>query len=95
MSKRFVNLTSLQSIDFLLFLEFEDKTFAEFLHQKKLDEQLIHYIVHAIAMCKETTPCFEAITSCQCFLKSLGRYGNTPFICPLYGAGEIPQCFCR
>lgn len=29
------------------------------------------------------------------FLQSLGRYGNTPFIWPLYGVGELPQAFCR
>ena len=31
----------------------------------------------------------------QDFLRCLGRYGNTPFLFPLYGLGEIPQCFCR
>uniref|UniRef100_A0A8C6SHY0 CHM Rab escort protein n=1 Tax=Neogobius melanostomus TaxID=47308 RepID=A0A8C6SHY0_9GOBI len=28
-------------------------------------------------------------------LRCLGRYGNTPFLFPVYGLGEIPQCFCR
>lgn len=26
---------------------------------------------------------------------SLGHYGNSPFLFPVYGCGEIPQCFCR
>ena len=26
---------------------------------------------------------------------ALGRYGDTPFLCPMYGASEIVQAFCR
>jgi RAB protein geranylgeranyltransferase component A len=26
---------------------------------------------------------------------SLGRFGNTPFLWPMYGSGELPQAFCR
>lgn len=74
---------------------FENKTFVEYLKHKKLDDQLIHYILYAIAMGGDSTPCLEGVASCQRFLQSLGRYGNTPFICPLYGSGELPQCFCR
>jgi RAB protein geranylgeranyltransferase component A len=29
------------------------------------------------------------------YLDSLGRYGNSPFLYPLYGNGEMTQCFCR
>jgi len=25
----------------------------------------------------------------------MGRYGNSPFLYPLYGNGEMSQCFCR
>lgn len=74
---------------------FEEKTFTEYLRHKKLDDQLIHYIVYAIAMGSDDIMCLEGVQACQRFLHSLGRYGNTPFICPLYGAGDVPQCFCR
>lgn len=39
--------------------------------------------------------CFDGIKASKAFLESLGRYGNTPFIFPMYGSGELPQCFCR
>ena len=29
------------------------------------------------------------------YLASMGRYGNSPFLYPLYGSGEMTQCFCR
>ena len=37
----------------------------------------------------------QGLKSTQRFLQSLGRYGNTAFLWPLYGSGELPQCFCR
>lgn len=74
---------------------FERKTFVEYLRHKKLDDQLCHYILYAIAMGSDGMMCLDGVKACQRFLESLGRYGNTPFICPFYGAGEMPQCFCR
>ena len=36
-----------------------------------------------------------AMDSIQCHLTTLGRFGNTAFLTPLWGAGEMPQAFCR
>ncbi|XP_066998765.2 rab proteins geranylgeranyltransferase component A 2 [Anabrus simplex] len=74
---------------------FEDKTFLDYLKSKKLTPNLVHYVLYAIAMATEKTPCLEGVARTQRFLNSLGRYGNTPFLWPMYGSGEIPQCFCR
>lgn len=46
-------------------------------------------------MCDNQTLCPDGVRRVKKFLQSLGRYGNTPFIFPMYGCGEIPQCFCR
>lgn len=46
-------------------------------------------------MSEDQTPCIEGVQRTKKFLSSLGRYGNTPFLFPMYGCGEIPQCFCR
>lgn len=77
------------------FQGFEKKTFFDYLKHKKLPENLIHYILYAIAMGTNSTPCIEGVKASKAFLESLGRYGNTPFIFPIYGSGELPQCFCR
>ncbi|KAJ9600791.1 hypothetical protein L9F63_001071, partial [Diploptera punctata] len=74
---------------------FEDKPFIDYLKSKKLTPNLLHYVLYAIAMASNTTPCMEGVARTQRFLNSLGRYGNTPFLWPMYGSGEIPQCFCR
>uniref|UniRef100_A0A182R9D5 Rab proteins geranylgeranyltransferase component A n=1 Tax=Anopheles funestus TaxID=62324 RepID=A0A182R9D5_ANOFN len=71
------------------------KTFLEHLQTHKLTPNLVHYVLCAIAMGNERTPCQEGVAAVKKFLMSLGHYGNSPFLFPVYGCGEIPQCFCR
>uniref|UniRef100_A0A8C1WFW9 Rab proteins geranylgeranyltransferase component A n=1 Tax=Cyprinus carpio TaxID=7962 RepID=A0A8C1WFW9_CYPCA len=71
------------------------KPFREFLKNKKLTENLQDFVLHSIAMMTQQTLTEEGLKATQHFLRCLGRYGNTPFLFPLYGLGEIPQCFCR
>ncbi|NXI54013.1 RAE2 geranylgeranyltransferase, partial [Chloroceryle aenea] len=76
--------------------EYESSTFAQFLRTRKLTPSLQHFILHSIAMVSETdSSTLEGLQATKKFLQCLGRYGNTPFLFPLYGQGEIPQCFCR
>uniref|UniRef100_A0A803WAG8 Rab proteins geranylgeranyltransferase component A n=1 Tax=Ficedula albicollis TaxID=59894 RepID=A0A803WAG8_FICAL len=76
--------------------DYESSTFAQFLQTRKLTPSLQHFILHSIAMVSETeSSTLEGLQATKKFLQCLGRYGNTPFLFPLYGQGEIPQCFCR
>ncbi|XP_061862846.1 rab proteins geranylgeranyltransferase component A 1 isoform X3 [Colius striatus] len=76
--------------------DYENGTFAQFLRTRKLTPSLQHFILHSIAMVSETDcSTLEGLQTTKKFLQCLGRYGNTPFLFPLYGQGEIPQCFCR
>lgn len=76
--------------------DFSQCSFSEYLKTKKLTPNLQHFILHSIAMTSES-PCtiLDGLKATKNFLQCLGRYGNTPFLFPLYGQGEIPQCFCR
>ncbi|XP_062563454.1 rab proteins geranylgeranyltransferase component A [Armigeres subalbatus] len=75
--------------------EVEGKTFLEYLKNQKLTPNLIHYLLYTIAMGNDQTSCRAGLEGVKKFLLSLGRYGNSPFLFPMYGCGEIPQCFCR
>uniref|UniRef100_A0A8C3KQ48 RAE1/2 domain-containing protein n=1 Tax=Calidris pygmaea TaxID=425635 RepID=A0A8C3KQ48_9CHAR len=76
--------------------DYEKSTFAQFLSTRKLTSSLQHFILHSIAMVSETDcSTLKGLQATKKFLQCLGRYGNTPFLFPLYGQGEIPQCFCR
>ena len=74
---------------------FKDKPFVDFLKSRKLTTNLQHIILNAIAGVRAKTSTFSGLKATQNFLRSLGRYGNTPFLWSLYGAGELPQAFCR
>uniref|UniRef100_A0A665TFS9 Rab proteins geranylgeranyltransferase component A n=1 Tax=Echeneis naucrates TaxID=173247 RepID=A0A665TFS9_ECHNA len=69
--------------------------FSLFLCDQQLGDNLEHFLLHSIAMVTEDTPTEVGLASTRHFLRCLGRYGNTPFLFPVYGLGEIPQCFCR
>uniref|UniRef100_A0A8D3DZS1 Rab proteins geranylgeranyltransferase component A n=1 Tax=Scophthalmus maximus TaxID=52904 RepID=A0A8D3DZS1_SCOMX len=74
---------------------YNGRPYLEFLRDQHLGDNLQHFLLHSIAMVTEDTPTEVGLTSTRHFLRSLGRYGNTPFLFPVYGLGEIPQCFCR
>jgi len=75
--------------------EYADKPFVEFLQSRRLSANLQHFVLHAIAMLPPDAKTVRGLATTRSFLQSLGRYGNTPFIWPLYGVGELPQAFCR
>ena len=43
----------------------------------------------------KSQPCGPTIKRIQMYSDSLARYGNSPFLYPLYGLGELPQAFAR
>ncbi|XP_054432681.1 rab proteins geranylgeranyltransferase component A 2 [Pteronotus mesoamericanus] len=75
--------------------EFIQCSFAEYLKTKNLTPNLQHFILHSIAMTESSSTTIDGLKATKNFLRCLGRFGNTPFLFPLYGQGEIPQCFCR
>lgn len=74
---------------------FKDKTFHEFLLSMKAPPKVLHYLMNTISMANKETAFGQGLISLKKFVESLGRYGNSPFLFPMYGCGEIPQCFCR
>uniref|UniRef100_A0A8B9YXU4 Rab proteins geranylgeranyltransferase component A n=1 Tax=Bos mutus grunniens TaxID=30521 RepID=A0A8B9YXU4_BOSMU len=75
---------------------YEEITFSEYLKTQKLTPSLQYFVLHSMAMTSETgSSTIDGLKATKNFLHSLGRYGNTPFLFPLYGQGELPQCFCR
>lgn len=73
----------------------DDGKFVDLMKQQRLTDNLIHYILYSMCMgsCEMTFK--EGLEKLKIYLTSIGRYGNTPFLFPMFGCGEIPQCFCR
>lgn len=72
-----------------------DLTFGEFLDSNKVEGKIRRHLVENVAYVIETESYQTAKSKIQKFVKSIGRYGDTPFLWPLYGSGNVPQCFCR
>ncbi|XP_007940910.1 rab proteins geranylgeranyltransferase component A 2 [Orycteropus afer afer] len=75
---------------------FKQRPFSDYLKTKKLTPSLQHFVLHSIAMTSESScTTIDGLKATKNFLQCLGWFGNTPFLFPLYGQGEISQCFCR
>lgn len=73
----------------------EDGKFIDLMKQQRLTDNLIHYILYSMCMGSHEMTFREGLERIKTYLTSIGRYGNTSFLFPMYGCGEIPQCFCR
>lgn len=72
------------------------KSFRQLIESKKLPPTIMHYLINAVAMCSdESRTALDGLRETRKFLKSVGRYGDSPFLYCMYGSGELPQCFCR
>jgi RAB protein geranylgeranyltransferase component A len=73
----------------------DDGKFVDLMKQQKLTDNLIHYLLHSMCMGNLETTFKDGLERITSYLTSIGRYGNTPYLFPMFGCGEIPQCFCR
>jgi Rab GDP dissociation inhibitor len=64
-----------------------------------LEPNTIDFIGHALALYTNDgflkSPAIETIQKIQLYMDSIGRYGESPFIYPVYGLGGIPEGFSR
>jgi Rab GDP dissociation inhibitor len=91
------------------FSETDKKTWKDFdpfqqnmiaLYKKfSLEENTIDFLGHAVAMQRDdkylVRPAIEFIRICQLYVESMGKYGDSPFLYPIYGLGGIPEGFSR
>lgn len=72
-----------------------DGTFDELLTAQSFSSELKDYVIQAMAMVAPSAPWRAGVLSTQKYLRSLNVYGSTAFLVSSYGAGELPQAFCR
>jgi len=85
-----------------LLAQMGSKPFVQYTKQKKLTERLTQFLLYAVALEPHhlTNPSAMTTTmgvsSILRFMGSLGRYGgNSPWIYPLFGMGDLCQSFSR
>ena len=64
-----------------------------------LADNTIDYLGHAVALEYSDAylyePAINTITKMQLYLQSVGRYGDSCFLYPIYGLGGLPEAFSR
>jgi len=68
--------------------------------EHKLTDRLRNIVIYAMALGSHnhdsnTYSTKEGMNDLSQHLQSLGRYGGTAFLVPIYGTGELSQAFCR
>lgn len=80
-------------------VDYRNKSFKDFLKDFKISEHLQSIIIHAMCLNAadelDHVSTEESLTKLFSHINSLGRYGSTAFLYPLYGCGELSQGFCR
>ena len=69
--------------------------FKNYLNEFNLTQRLRDYILNSIAMCPEDVSATNGIIKCKKYFKSIGRYGDSPFLYQIYGINELSQAFSR
>lgn len=75
------------------------KTGLELMKKFKLEANTIDFVGHALCMFLDDgyleKPAIQCINKAKLYMDSMGRYGNSPFLYPIYGLGGIPEGFSR
>jgi Rab proteins geranylgeranyltransferase component A len=76
-----------------------DMDFETYLREKqRLSPNLVRLVRYALTLESSSsvpTTIAAGMKSLCSHMGSLGRFGTTAFLVPLYGSGELPQAFCR
>ena len=73
--------------------------FADLVAKFKLEVNTVDFIGHAVALYVSddfmSMSAHEVMLKIKLYMDSIGLYGNSPFIYPIYGVGGIPEGFSR
>lgn len=65
----------------------------------KLEDNTIDFLGHAVALYNDDhyldMPAIDTLKRVQLYVESLGKYGDSPFLYPIYGLGGLPESFSR
>jgi len=79
--------------------DLKNKTCAELYKKYSLEENTIDFLGHAVALERDDNylkqPAIATIPKMKLYADSMGKYGSSPFLYPVYGLGGLPESFSR
>ena len=74
-------------------------TFKQLTEDFGLQDNTLDFLGHSIALYTDNSyvkrPALDVIRKLQLYMDSIGRFGDSPFIYPVYGLSGIPESFSR
>jgi Rab GDP dissociation inhibitor len=65
----------------------------------KLEDNTIDFLGHSVALFTTDAyldePAIDTLKKINLYVESLGKYGESPFLYPIYGLGGLPESFSR
>lgn len=65
----------------------------------KLEDNTIDFLGHAVGLYRDDgyleKPAVDCVKKIALYVESLGKYGDSPFLYPIYGLGGLPESFSR
>jgi Rab GDP dissociation inhibitor len=65
----------------------------------KLEENTVDFLGHSVALFTTDKyleePAINTLSKINLYMDSLGKYGDSPFLYPVYGLGGLPESFSR
>ena len=65
----------------------------------KLEDNTIDFLGHSVALYRDddylNEPAIDTMKKVHLYMDSLGKYGDSPFLYPIYGLGGLPESFSR
>lgn len=79
--------------------DIKKETFAALYKKYGLEENTIDFLGHAVALELNddyiNRPAIETLPKMKLYADSMGKYGASPFLYPVYGLGGLPESFSR
>ena len=80
-------------------IDLETQPMGDVFSKYKLETNTIDFLGHAVALHTSDEyikkPARDTVEKMQLYLESIGRYGDSPFLYPIYGLGGLPEAFSR